>query len=94
MLKLGKSAVVLQVESAAAFARLCVETSGVIFDILPTIKQPPSRGCVLKLCQQPTVNAKCGAAAFARLCVETAARLADLKPHFAAAFGRLCVETL
>ena len=34
---------------AAASAWLCVETQGVIIDLPTNKKQPPPRGCVLKL---------------------------------------------
>ena len=79
--------------AAAAFARLCVETaiSPLVRQIV--VKQPPSRGCVLKHHCTRGGFGLVKAAAFARLCVETL--LIRLIRRFinAAAFARLCVET-
>ena len=38
-------------EEAAAFGRLCVETDVATLIVVTISAQPPSGGCVLKLCQ-------------------------------------------
>ena len=56
---------------AAASARLCVETCTYSF-CFNVAKQPPPRGCVLKLIVKAGTGNHVQAAASARLCVETA----------------------
>ena len=79
--------------TAAAFVRLCVETSDKKGDAEYGNKQPPSCGCVLKLNTHICDNVAFYAAAFVRLCVETNDTNALNQMLNAAAFGRLCVET-
>ncbi len=54
----------------AAFGRLCVETFGINWTVRLTA-QPPSGGCVLKLCPRKAFPRPNLPAAFGRLCVET-----------------------
>ena len=56
---------------AAAFGRLCVETSVPCSQSSVISPQPPSGGCVLKLINLCIMHLKYFAAAFGRLCVET-----------------------
>ena len=56
--------------NAAAFGRLCVETSQ-LNQSEDKEKQPPSGGCVLKQIAESMLNLHAAAAAFGRLCVET-----------------------
>ena len=55
----------------AAFGRLCVETATREKDTAQFHNQPPSGGCVLKLCLSYIAEMKLRPAAFGRLCVET-----------------------
>ena len=76
---------------AAAFRRLCVETSRTTA-FSPAVAQPPSGGCVLK----PATRAappNWRSAAFRRLCVETSTKVKICANNNPAAFRRLCVET-
>ena len=77
---------------AATFGWLCVETfsnAGLTnFD-----RQPPSGGCVLKLCPQSNKCGKVPAATFGWLCVETFDSRSRRICAGAATFGWLCVET-
>ena len=79
---------------AAAFGRLCVETTirhGTCFGFM----QPPSGGCVLKPWVSHLNILGMAAAAFGRLCVETVLNVNwVILMWWAAAFGRLCVETI
>ena len=56
----------------AAFRRLCVETMVESVVVDDEIYQPPSGGCVLKLCKFDNQQEYQKPAAFRRLCVETA----------------------
>ena len=56
-------------------------------------RQPPPRGCVLKLITSKSINNPKQAAASARLCVETSPVIGVTRDEFAAASARLCVET-
>ena len=78
---------------AAAFGRLCVETSVNTGNAPKILPQPPSGGCVLKRLRAQCLDHHLRAAAFGRLCVETPSLLARAIINQAAAFGRLCVET-
>ena len=57
--------------NAAAFGRLCVETSLLMAEAVIIPVQPPSGGCVLKPVDALITNFHLPAAAFGRLCVET-----------------------
>ena len=59
-----------------------------------TLLQPPSGGCVLKLCQIKLLLVLSWTAAFGRLCVETIKWIKGHGDNITAAFGRLCVETI
>ena len=71
MLKPGSKLARLRSYVAAAFGRLCVETSGIIKSVGLIMVQPPSGGCVLKHALMNLEEIKEEAAAFGRLCVET-----------------------
>jgi len=55
----------------AAFGRLCVETQSEAVGGQTNYSQPPSGGCVLKLCIHHACEYLAQPAAFGRLCVET-----------------------
>ena len=57
--------------NAAAFVRLCVETTILNQLKIQMFGQPPSCGCVLKQWQEAKSVLEFCAAAFVRLCVET-----------------------
>ena len=78
--------------SAAASARLCVETPFWVWGLFALL-QPPPRGCVLKHQIKIGLIRSRDAAASARLCVETANSSGVFPVLFAAASARLCVET-
>ena len=79
--------------SAAASARLCVETCLVKKRLCANRMQPPPRGCVLKHEKHYKIIVKYLAAASARLCVETDSFVLFYEDLTAAASARLCVET-
>ena len=83
---------VLQGDSSAAFARLCVETSLSSSRALISASAAFARLCVETSPRLSPSNIKVSAA-FARLCVETLKQSALLCVGRSAAFARLCVET-
>ena len=84
----------LDLQSSAAFRRLCVETTGCPYTKSSKRHQPPSGGCVLKQQFARLTLVRDVSAAFRRLCVETQSVLEDIsKMMMSAAFRRLCVET-
>ena len=83
----------VNLEMAAASARLCVETARSAKIPACLAKQPPPRGCVLKHGAFGRERHCITAAASARLCVETRWAPFILTGEMAAASARLCVET-
>ena len=81
------------VHSAAASARLCVETSE-CSQLVAFIFCSRLRAAVCWNIQFFGFLVMAGAAAFGRLCVETLLNPVSHRFELAAAFGRLCVETL
>ena len=80
-------------EQAAAFGRLCVETSP--FKIKRRrMPQPPSGGCVLKLANMPIAVAELWQPPSGGCVLKHKPCKLKKLLTTAAAFGRLCVETL
>ena len=93
MLKHHRDDFDLDIRGAAASARLCVETETIRERAEQYQRQPPPRGCVLKLLRARTHSPVAVAAASARLCVETEEDTTATPMYVAAASARLCVET-
>ena len=79
--------------TAAAFGRLCVETFDGYFCCICIRSQPPSGGCVLKLCVGNLGGCSPPQPPSGGCVLKQLEDYQEQTHKLAAAFGRLCVET-